>query len=193
MSALNALRAKLRPGQVYRRSDLERWSNAVDRHISELVRENSLIKVSSGLYLRPKQTRFGAAPADFTKLVKAFLNGGEFLMVSANAYNGLGVGTTQLYNEMVVYNRKRHGRFELDGRKFYFRNKPHFPKSLSQEFLLVDLVNNLGRLAEEHEAVLDRVRTKALTMNTVKLRTTVQRYGKIKTKRLFEPLLENAA
>jgi hypothetical protein len=29
--------------------------------------------------------------------------------------------------------------------------KPSFPKKLSREFLLVDLVNNLGRLAERRD------------------------------------------
>lgn len=69
-------------------------------------------------------------------------------MVSPNAYNSLGVGTTQLYDKTVVYNHKRHGTFSLGGRNFEFRMKPTFPKALSKEFLLVDLVNNLDRLAE---------------------------------------------
>lgn len=78
-------------------------------------------------------------------------------MFSPNAYNSLGVGTTQLYNEQVVYNRKRHGKFKLGNRTFCFRVKPYFPKDLSKEFLLVDLVNNISRLAEDQNAVLGRV------------------------------------
>jgi hypothetical protein len=37
----------------------------------------------------------------------------------------------------VVYNHKRHGEFSLGGRKFAFRVKPSFPKTLTKEFLLV--------------------------------------------------------
>ncbi len=33
------------------------------------------------------------------------------LLASPNAYNSLGVGTTQLYDKTVVYNHKRHGEF----------------------------------------------------------------------------------
>jgi hypothetical protein len=56
--------------------------------------------------------------------------------------------TTQLYDKTVVYNRKRHGDFSFGGRKFAFRVKPAFPKSLTKEFLLGDLVNNVDQLAE---------------------------------------------
>ena len=114
MAALNELKKKLRPGQVYRRADLARWSNAVDRHLRELVEEGRLVKVSGGLYRTPKKTRFGEAPADPAKLIERFLKDDRFLLVSPNAYNALGVGATQLYNETTVYNAKRRGRLELD-------------------------------------------------------------------------------
>src|SRR6266567_8389334 len=48
-----------------------------------------------------------------------------------NAYNSLGVGTTQLYDKTVVYNHKRHGPVSLGGRVFDFRVKPSFPRRLS--------------------------------------------------------------
>lgn len=82
-------------------------------------------------------------PAKPEKLVETFLGDDRFLMVSPNAFNGLGVGTTQLYNEPVVYNRKRHGKFTLDGRVYDFRMRPSVPKRLSKEVLLVDLLHNL--------------------------------------------------
>lgn len=124
MSALNDVKKRLRPGQVYRRQDFEKWSNAVDRHLRQLVEEGRLEKVSGGLYLAPRQTRYGKAPARPEKLVESFLKDDRFLLVSPNAYNGLGVGTTQLYNEPVVYNLKRHGRFDLGGRVYDFRKSP---------------------------------------------------------------------
>ena len=73
MSALNELKKHLRPGQVYRRADLLPWSNAVDRHLKQLVEEGMLTKLAGGLYHYPKQTSFGAAPADDEKLFEAFL------------------------------------------------------------------------------------------------------------------------
>ena len=161
MSALGALRWRLRPGQVYRRKDLARWSNAVDRHLRALVAEGRLEKVSGGLYMAPSQTRFGAVPAPPQKLVESFLGDDQFLMVSPNAYNGLGVGTTQLYNEPVVYNRKRHGRFTLDGRVYDLRLRPSVPKQLSPELLLVDLLHNLDRLPEDKAEIRPRALARA--------------------------------
>ena len=73
MNKLTELKRHLRPGQVYRRADLAQWSNAVDRHVKQLVDDGTLTKLSGGLYHYPKQTSFGAAPADDEKLVQAFL------------------------------------------------------------------------------------------------------------------------
>ena len=72
----------------------------------------------------------------------------RFVLTSPNAYNQLGLGTTQLYNKRVVYNQKRHGTFPLGNRMVTFERRLNVPKQLSPEFLLVDLVNELGDLAE---------------------------------------------
>jgi hypothetical protein len=194
MSRLNEVKKHLRPGNVYRRGEFANWSNAVDRHLKQLQEEGTLTKLSGGLYYYPKQTVFGEAPADDAALVEAFLKDKRFLLSSPNAYNALGVGTTQLYNETVVYNHKRHGRFELGGRTFDFRMKPYFPKSLTEEFLLVDLVNNLDRLAEDSHALLGRVRNRAVTMDARALSRAVQDYGGVRARKLFaEALADDTA
>jgi len=104
MSKLNELKKHLRPGQVYRRSDLAKLSNAVDRHLQQLVHDGMLQKLAGGLYYYPRATSFGNAPPEDEKLVQAFLKDDRFYIASLNAYNALGVGTTQLYNERLVYN-----------------------------------------------------------------------------------------
>src|SRR3989440_3695876 len=156
MTRLQQLKTHLRPGKVYRREDVAQWSNAVDRHLRQLVEDGTLTKLAGGLYACPRQTVFGKAPAADNELVACFLKDDRFLLASPNAYNGLGVGTTQLYDKTVVYNHKRHGEYALGGRRFDFRMKPAFPRKLSREFLLVDLVNNLDRLAESREELLER-------------------------------------
>ena len=189
MTKLEELKKQLRPGQVYRREDLAKWSNAVDRHLKQLLAEGTLTKLSGGVYYYPKKTVFGDAPAEDNKLVETFLKDHRFLVASPNAYNALGVGTTQLYNETVVYNRKRHGRFALGGRTFEFRVKPDFPKTLSPEFLLVDLVNNLDRLAENQDQVLERVKAKAASYDGPHLQRVARDYGTVRAKKFFAHLL----
>ena len=192
MSALSNLKRHLRPGQVYRRKDLARWSNAVDRHVRLLVDEGRLEKVSPGVYMAPRKTKFGTASARPDKLVETFLGDDRFLMVSPNAFNGLGVGTTQLYNEPVVYNRKRHGKFTLDGRVYDFRMRPSVPKVLSREVLLVDLLHNLDRLAEDKSAVLPRALERAKEMDRSRLARAVRDFGSARAERLLTPVLERA-
>lgn len=189
MKALEALKQHLRPGGLYRRADLELWSNAVDRHLKQLQTEGVLTKLSGGLYYCPQKTVFGAAPAEDKALVRAFLKDDRFLLTSPNLYNSLGLGMTQLYNETVVYNHKRHGRFKVGGRVLNFFIKPHFPPKLTQEFLLVDVVNNLGKLAEDGERVLERVQKKVVSMEKEPLAEAVRNYGGVRARKFFAGVL----
>jgi len=189
MNALSELKKHLRPGQVYRRADLLAWSSAVDRHLKQLVEDGTLTKLAGGIYSYPKRSRFGAVPADDEKLVEAFLKDHRFLLTTPNAYNALGVGSTQLYNETIVYNHKRHGRFKLGKREYDFRIKPHFPSKLTEAFLLVDLIDNLDRLAERKSAIEEGVKKKARRIDPKALARAVQAYGGLKSRKFFEPLL----
>ena len=143
--------------------------------------------------MTPSKSRFGDMTASPKKLVARFLNDDRFLMVNPNAYNSLGVGTTQLYNKVVVYNRKRHEHCELGGLKFDFRRKMDFPKTVTPEFLLVDLFNNVKHLAENHEEVLRCAKTRTVDMDAKALRKMAKKYGKIGTKKIIESLLAEVA
>ena len=197
MKKLHELEKHLKSGRVYRRDELAKWSNAVDRHIKELLDAEKLVKLSAGLYLYPKQTAFGKAPADDESLVAAFLKDTRFLITSPNAYNALGVGATQLYNETVVYNHKRHGKFTLGGRSFDFRRKPWLPTKLTEEFLMVDLVNNLDQLAEDAQQLLMRVEEKTSKLNLKKLLDVAHSFGTVRTAKFFDNVttqtMQNAA
>jgi hypothetical protein len=185
MSRLEQLKRHLKAGRVYRRQDLVKWSKSVDRHLDSLLRDGTLQKLSQGLYYYPKKTAFGNIPPEDGDLVASFLNDDRFLIMSLNAYNSLGVGTTQLYNNKIVYNHKRHGEYKLGNRAFEFRIKPHFPKKVTEEFLLVDLVNNLNSLAEDRDEILARVFRKASRMDETRLKKSVEDYGDVKTRKLL--------
>jgi hypothetical protein len=114
-------------------------------------------------------------------------------VISPNDYNALGLGTTQLYNYQVVYNHKRHGRFELGGQLFEFQRKPRFPKKATSEVLLVDLVNKPDQLAEDRDAVLARVRVKVPEMDIRRLHAAVKSFAKVATRKFFEEALANAS
>ena len=193
MKQLQLLKKRLKPGTVYRRADLAQWSKSVDRHARELLDSGDLQKLQNGLYYCPKISSFGPVPADEKQLVKTFLKDDAFLLTSPNAYNSLGLGTTQLYNTRVVYNYKRHGVFELGGKKFEFRRKYRFPKKMTVEFLLVDMMNNLDSLAEDKEMLRMKVREKVKQMDTKKLKRAVKQYAKVACKKYFDQVLADAA
>lgn len=178
---------RFRAGQVYRRKDLVDYLPSVDRELGRFVQQGKLCKASQGLYYVPKKTPFGAAPPAEQALVAKFLEDDRFLLFNPSSYNSLGLGTTQLYNTTVVYNHKRHGKFKLAGMEFDFREKPSFPrpKQVTREFLLVDMLNNLDQLAEDHEKVLQRVQAKLPTFDPVRLHKAVKAYGSARTRRLM--------
>ena len=177
------LKARLKPGTVYRREDLLLWSKSIDRHLEQLHGDGSVEKLSQGLYYVPEKSVFGNVPPDEKKLVRAFLKEDHFLLTSFNAYNSLGVGTTQLYNERIVYNRKRHGIVKFGNRHFRFYKKFAFPKKITEEYLLVDLINNLDHLAEDQEIVLTKAMQKAQQVNKRNLARNLNLYGNVKTKK----------
>lgn len=192
MTALSELKRHLRPGQVYRRADLAHRSNAVDRHLQQLLADGTLNKVSRGLYSCPKQASFGEVPPEDEKLVSAFLKSDDFLMFSPNQYNSLGVGATQLYNTVYVYNRKRHGRYKLGNREYEFKVKPYFPKKLDESFLLVDLLNNVDRLAEDKHLLLEKSKRAVERVGVSAFKKAADTYGKVGTKKLVSAMLSEA-
>jgi hypothetical protein len=181
-----ALLSKMETGRVYRRAELARHSSNLDRYLDKLVSENKLQRLSAGLYLRPIQSAFGALPPSDKSLVQSFLKDNRFLINSFNNYNQLGLGLTQLYNNQVVYNYKRYGEFELGGKMFLFKRLPKFPRQLTREFLLVDMLNNLKNLAEDEKAVTSNFLANKDKFEAKKVLAIARLYARPKTKKLLE-------
>lgn len=192
-SALEQVRQVLKPGRVYRRADLLAVSTSVDRHLQALVQAGDLRKLAQGLYYAPRKSVFGELPPDDAELVRSFLRDDDFLLFSPSAYNTVGLGTTQLYNRTVVYNRKRHGHFRLGNREFDFRVKPRFPHALSTEFLFVDLLNNVDELAEDASAVWARAASKFKQLDSNSLNQALRAYGNVTTRKRLEGVSHAAA
>lgn len=175
----------VRVGKVYRREDLQPFSTSVDRDLQRLVAAGTLRKLAQGLYYKPRKNAFGEVPPEERNLLAAFLRDKNFLSFNPSVYNSLRLGTTQLYNKTVVYNHKRHGQFELDRRIYDFRVKHRFPKpaQVSPEFLLVDMLNNLGELAEDEAHILDQAQRGLYRFDQKRLRKVLAEYGSAATRR----------
>jgi hypothetical protein len=189
---MNSLRQHIQQGEVYRRSNLEYYSTAIDRHLAQLTKDGTLIKLNHGLYYAPKQSKFGIVPPDDRQVVECFLKDEHFLLVSPNVFNTLGLGLTQLYNTTWVYNHKRKGEFQLNGKTFEFKLKSTFPKTVSKEYFLVDLLNNLENLAEDQQQIAEKLPANIRSFDTDALVQVTQQYGTGKTKRILKSILRNA-
>jgi len=193
MPKVKSLKLQLKPGCIYRRADLKELSGDVDRELAQLVHAQVLVKLWRGVYECPKRSRFGLLPPSPWKLVQAFLRGDDFLLASPNDFNALGVGTTQLYNCQIVFNRRRQGRFELAGQIFEFHKRPDVPRRITPEFLLVELVNSLPWLAEDREMVRANVKSKMSTMCSDRLRSAIKKFSTSQARKFFEEKLHPQA
>ena len=189
---LHNLKKSLEPGHVYRRSDLASLSTNIDRHLASLVAEGSLKKLSQGLYSAPKTTPFGEALPDAQSLIRTFLKDDHFVVYSLSQFNSLELGTTQLYNQQVVFNRKRLGEFTLGGRTYTFHRWREAPKQLTAEFLVVELLNHLNELAEDRDQILVRLKEKIKQFNRRKLHYAAAHYGTISTQKCLASIMAGA-
>jgi hypothetical protein len=178
MKNAEKLKAAMRPGRVYRRQDLGGLTTAVDRDLKTLVESGEVRKLGYGLYSRPRKNPFGDTPPEEQELVRAFLKTDDFLLTSDTYFTQLGLGLTQLDNNHVVYNHKRGGEFVLGGLRFKFRVMPAYPRKLSKEYLVVDLLNNLMNLPGDGERVLENLGSRLTDFDNEKLKGNLEHYGR---------------
>jgi hypothetical protein len=186
---LKRLTDSLVPGQVYRRADLAKLSSNIDRHLASLLKQGVLNKLSRGLYAVPRTTAFGEGLPEESSLLRSFLKDDHFVVYSPSNFNALELGTTQLYNQRVVFNRKRVGEFSLGGRTYDFRRWRESPKTLTMEFLVVELLNRLDELPEDRGQVLERLQTKLGELNHRKLTYAASHYGTLSTQKRLQVLM----
>lgn len=181
----STLKSRLRPGKVFRRQELEPYSSNLNRDLQALVESGALKKAFYGIYYCPQQSRFGELPPDDHALIRAFLKTDDYLAFSPDELNGLGLGSTQLYNTLRVYNHKRHGVFTIAGKTYDFRLRPYFPKTLTEEFLFVEFLNERPHFAEEVPLRPDRLQQKIQQLNKVRLERMIKQFGKIYTQKIY--------
>ena len=189
MNSLEKMRRKLKPRAIYRRENFANLSSNVDRYLKTLVLENALVKIQNGLYMCPEPTPFGKALPKENQLLKNFLKDDRFVVYDLSLFTSLGLGLTQLHNERIVFNRKRHGEFEFNGKHYSFYRWREAPKKLSKEFLYVEFLNRFDKLAENNEKNKKLLKKQLKKLNQKKLQRTVKNYGKESTKKKLQSIL----
>lgn len=180
----------LRRGRVYRTRDLSQWSANPTRLAARLVERGVLQRLAHGLYVRPAESRFGPVPPTDEALLRAFLGGSPFVITGPAVWNALGLGTTAVHADTLVYNTKRTGTFELAGRTFRLR-RVAFPRNPPKEWFVVDLLEHAAE-ASASRAELTQAAAAALQagrLDSERLRNMAARYGSKAVQALLKPIL----
>jgi hypothetical protein len=175
---------------VYRTRDLARWSANPTRLANRLVERGLLQRLAHGLYLHPDQSKFGAVPPTDQALLRAFLGGGRFVLTGPAVWNTLGLGTTALHTDTLVYNTKRSGSFQFCGRTYRLR-RVAFPRTPSREWFVVDLLEHADEAGGSRRDLVGAVRSAldAGRLDAERLGAMASRYGSRAVQILLEPLL----
>ena len=184
----------LKPGRVYRTGELSPWGANAPRLAKRLARRGELVRLARGLFVHPERGRFGVVPPTDEELVRAFLDDSPFVFTGPERWNALGLGTTALSTERLVYNSKRTGTFTLGGRRFRLR-RVAFPKTPTPEWFVVDLFEHAeqaGASRGDLVAALARVLRRG-KLDRGRLGEMAARYGTKKTLQQVEAALADAA
>lgn len=184
---------ELQQGQVLRTKDLSAWSANPVRLAQRLVREGRLQKLGQGLFAVPKTSRFGTVPPDLQTLLAAFLEGSPFVVTGPPAWNTLGLGSTAMWAQSLVYNTKRTGNFMLGNQPVRFR-RVRFPEQPTPEWFAVDLLESLGSAGLSLEELRPRL-VEALQggrLDPVRLRAMAAEYSTAPHRAFLERAMEEA-
>jgi hypothetical protein len=182
-----AAKPDLAPGRVYRTRDLSRWSANPPRLVKRLVRSGELVPLAHGLFAHPKRGRFGIVPPGDEEMLRAFLDDTPFVLTGPDRWNALGLGTTAVFAEPLVYNHKRSGRFVLGGRAFQLR-RVAFPETPTPEWYAVDLLDHADQAGAARSDIVNAL-ARALAVGRLdrdRLRTMAARYATRATRELLD-------
>ena len=181
----------LRRGRVYRTRDLARWSGNPTRLANRLVERGLLQRLAHGLYLHPSESRFGSVPPTDRELLRAFLGGAPYVVTGPEAWNALGLGSTAMHADTLVYNTKRSGMFRLAGRTFRLR-RVAFPRNPPKEWFAVDLLERADEAGVSRREVASAVAAavEAGRLDAETLRAMAERYASKSVQVLLGSALE---
>ncbi len=182
----------LEPGHVYRTRDLSQWTSNPARLARRLVERGQFTPLAQGLFVHPRQSRFGAVPPADEEVMRAFLNG-PFVLTGPERWNALGLGTSAAFAAQLVYNTKRSGEFTFGGRRFLLR-RVAFPEHPSPEWFVVDLFQHAEQAAADRDdlttALASAVRSRRFDPEL--LRSMAREYGSLDTQARVASALDSS-
>ncbi len=153
-----------RKGEAITREQIIRHVNgsepAVDQAISRITKAQKLTRITAGVYVRPKESRFGQLPPSIPSIIKSLeqKHGAVIVPAGAKAVNELGL-STQLPMQLSYVSNKRITPFYVGKTLLKFEYKKALPEKVSHKTaLLYSAMSYLGQTESlENRAKLNSV------------------------------------
>ena len=184
---------ELHPGQVLRTKALAVWSANPVRLAQRLVRDGRLQKLGQGLFAVPRTSRFGMVPPDLPTLLTAFLEGAPYVVTGPPVWNSLGLGSTALWAQALVYNTKRSGEFKLGNQRVLLR-RVRFPEDPPPEWFAVDLLESTKAAGISKEELRPRLveALRSRRLDPERLKAMADVYAIAPNRRLVDAAIQEA-
>ena len=176
-------------GSIFFRTDFPQYHpESVGRTLSGLVEEGSLIRIASGIYLRPKQSKFGAIMPSIDQVVRAIAerDKAQVLPSGVTALNTLGLSTQVPMTQSFLTTGSARTLNLGDQKVILKRAVPrNFAYSTQLIPLLVQALKSLGeenideeKLCRIRELIKDEKEVKALAEDVAMMPAWMQRLVK---------------
>ncbi|MGH1430969.1 MAG: DUF6088 family protein [Neptuniibacter sp.] len=120
---------------------------AVDQAISRIAKAQKLTRITAGVYVRPKESRFGELPPSIPSIIKSLEQKHKAVIVpaGAKAANELGL-STQLPMQLSYVSNKRITQFYVGKKLLKFEYKKALPEKVSHNVaLLYSAMSYIGK------------------------------------------------
>ena len=142
---------KFDPGTVFTLDDFSKHGSrkAIAVTLSRLVKEGIIKRIRRGLYMVPKESRFGTIPPDSKAVIKAISKQGKKSYLSgASASNKLGL-TTQVPNIIILRGGASDSSIEIGGIKIEIKaGKSPTKKNDIPLMTILDLIRGIKMIPD---------------------------------------------
>ena len=142
---------KFDPGTVFTLDDFSKLGSrkAIATTLSRLVKEGVITRIRRGLYMVPKESRFGSMPPDSNAVVEAISKQGKKSYLSGvSASNKLGL-TTQVPNIIILRGGASDSSIEIGGIKIEIKaGKSPTKKNDIPLMTVLDLIRGIKKIPD---------------------------------------------
>ena len=176
-------------GSIFFRTDFPQYHpESVGRTLSGLVEEGSLVRIASGIYLKPKQSKFGAIMPSVDQIVRAIAerDKAQVLPSGVTALNALGLSTQVPMTHSFLTTGSARTLYLGDQKVIFKRAVPrNFAYSTQVIPLLVQALKSLGeenideeKLCRIRELIKEEKEVKTLAEDVAMMPAWMQRIVK---------------